>query len=91
MGLGTYSREFAREIRDLGKEFGLEAIISDDYVAVEKAIVELQPELILGTQMERHIAKKHRYHLRLFQPQCMYKISLVATLRKWVLKVRMYY
>ena len=60
MGLGTYSREFAREIRDLGKEFGLEAIISDDYIAVEKAIVELQPELILGTQMERHIAKKHK-------------------------------
>ena len=59
VGLGTYSREFAREIRELGKEFGLEAIISDDYVAVEKAIVELQPELILGTQMERHIAKKH--------------------------------
>ena len=59
VGLGTYSREFAREIRDLGKEFGLEAIISDDYIAVEKAIVELQPELILGTQMERHIAKKH--------------------------------
>ena len=43
----------------LGKEFGLKTIISDDYVAVEKAIVELQPELILGTQMERHIAKKH--------------------------------
>ena len=60
VGLGTYSREFAREIRDLGKEFGLQAIISDDYIAVEKAIVELQPELILGTQMERHIAKKHK-------------------------------
>ena len=60
VGLGTYSREFAREIRELGKEFGLEAVISDDYIAVEKAIVELQPELILGTQMERHIAKKHK-------------------------------
>ena len=23
VGLGTYSREFAREIRELGKEFGL--------------------------------------------------------------------
>ena len=41
--------------------------------------------------MERHIAKNTIYHLRLFQPQCMYKISLVVTLRKWVLKVRMYY
>ena len=91
VGLGTYSREFAREIRELGKEFGLEAIISDDYVAVEKAIVELQPELILGTQMERHIAKKHNIPSALFQPQCTYKISLVVTLRKWVLKVRMYY
>ena len=60
IGFGTYSREFAREIRSLAEEFGVQAIISDDYITVEKAIVELQPELILGTQMERHIAKKHK-------------------------------
>jgi light-independent protochlorophyllide reductase subunit B len=40
------------------KRHGLEALISDDYLAVEARIAELQPELVLGTQMERHIAKR---------------------------------
>ena len=57
-GLGCYNREFARPIRALAKEYGVEAIISDDYLDVEKAIADLQPELILGTQMERHIGKR---------------------------------
>ncbi|MBP8287135.1 MAG: ferredoxin:protochlorophyllide reductase (ATP-dependent) subunit B, partial [Rhodoferax sp.] len=30
----------------------------DDYLAVEEQIKHLHPELILGTQMERHIAKR---------------------------------
>ncbi|MFK7957035.1 MAG: ferredoxin:protochlorophyllide reductase (ATP-dependent) subunit B [Lysobacterales bacterium] len=58
VGLGTYSREFAREVRALGKEMGLEALITDDYLEVEERVTELQPELVLGTQMERHIAKR---------------------------------
>ena len=58
VGLGTYSREFAREVRGAAQQLGLEALISDDYLAVEEAIKRLQPELILGTQMERHIAKR---------------------------------
>ncbi len=37
---------------------GLEALITDDYLEVEAEIARLQPELILGTQMERHIAKR---------------------------------
>ena len=58
VGLGTYSRELAREVREAAAELGLEAIITDDYLEVEEKITELQPELILGTQMERHIAKR---------------------------------
>ena len=58
VGLGTYSREMAREVREAAAELGLEAIITDDYLEVEEKITELQPELILGTQMERHIAKR---------------------------------
>jgi light-independent protochlorophyllide reductase subunit B len=58
VGLGTYSREYAREVREAAKLYGVEALISDDYLAVEAAITELQPELVLGTQMERHIAKR---------------------------------
>jgi light-independent protochlorophyllide reductase subunit B len=58
VGLGTYSREFAREVRQAASELGLEALITDDYLAVETSIAEQQPELVLGTQMERHIAKR---------------------------------
>jgi light-independent protochlorophyllide reductase subunit B len=59
VGLGSYSREFAREVREAAKRHGVEALITDDYLAVEEAVAALQPELVLGTQMERHIAKKH--------------------------------
>ncbi len=58
VGLGTYSREFAREVREAAKGYGVEPLISDDYLEVEARIAELQPELVLGTQMERHIAKR---------------------------------
>ncbi|MEQ6250759.1 ferredoxin:protochlorophyllide reductase (ATP-dependent) subunit B [Sulfitobacter sp. HNIBRBA3233] len=57
-GMGCYNREFARPIRALAKEYGLEALITDDYLEVERTIEELQPEMILGTQMERHIGKR---------------------------------
>ncbi len=58
VGLGTYSREFAREVREAAKLYGVEPLISDDYLEIEARIAELQPELVLGTQMERHIAKR---------------------------------
>jgi light-independent protochlorophyllide reductase subunit B len=58
VGLGTYSREFGREVRDAARRHGVEALITDDYLEVEARIAELQPELVLGSQMERHIAKR---------------------------------
>jgi light-independent protochlorophyllide reductase subunit B len=58
VGLGTYSRELAREVRAAAQLYGVEALISDDYLAVEAQIAALHPELVLGTQMERHIAKR---------------------------------
>ena len=58
VGLGTYSREFARQTRAEAEKLGLQALITDDYLVVEKAIAEAEPELVLGTQMERHIAKR---------------------------------
>jgi light-independent protochlorophyllide reductase subunit B len=58
VGLGTYSRERARDVRETAAGLGLEALITEDYLEVEAACAELQPELVLGTQMERHIAKR---------------------------------
>jgi light-independent protochlorophyllide reductase subunit B len=58
VGLGSYSRELAREVREAAAELGLQALITDDYLEVESAIQDLHPELVLGSQMERHIAKR---------------------------------
>jgi light-independent protochlorophyllide reductase subunit B len=58
VGIGTYSREFAREVREAAKIYGVEPLISDDYLEIEAHIAQLNPELVLGTQMERHIAKR---------------------------------
>jgi light-independent protochlorophyllide reductase subunit B len=58
VGLGTYSREFAREIREAATLYGVEPLITDDYLEVEAQVAALLPDLVLGTQMERHIAKR---------------------------------
>jgi light-independent protochlorophyllide reductase subunit B len=58
VGLGSYSRELARELRAAAQLYGLEPLITDDYLAVEAAMAEASPELVLGTQMERHSAKR---------------------------------
>ena len=58
VGLGTYTREMAREVRAVAKEYGIEPLITDDYLDVEEAIANARPELVLGTQMERHTAKR---------------------------------
>ncbi|MBL8672017.1 MAG: ferredoxin:protochlorophyllide reductase (ATP-dependent) subunit B [Alphaproteobacteria bacterium] len=58
VGLGTYSRELARDVRAAAQAIGVEPLITDDYLEVEAAVAALQPDLVLGTQMERHIAKR---------------------------------
>ncbi|MBR0558359.1 ferredoxin:protochlorophyllide reductase (ATP-dependent) subunit B [Ciceribacter sp. L1K23] len=59
-GLGTYMREFARDVREAAEKYGVEPLVSDDHLEIEAAIVAARPELVLGTQMERHIAKRLR-------------------------------
>ncbi len=58
VGLGTYSREMARKVRAIAKDLDLEALITNNYLEVEDAIKKTSPELVLGTQMERHSAKR---------------------------------
>jgi len=58
VGIGTYSREMARQVRKVARELDLEALITNNYLEVEDAIKQSSPELVLGTQMERHSAKR---------------------------------
>ncbi len=57
-GMGCFNREMARPMRAMAKEYGVEALITDDYLEVEQTIEALSPEMIMGTQMERHIGKR---------------------------------
>jgi light-independent protochlorophyllide reductase subunit B len=58
VGMGCYNREMARPVRAMAKSLGLEALVTDDYLEVEATIAALSPEMIMGTQMERHIGKR---------------------------------
>jgi len=58
VGLGCYNRERARAVRSMARDLGCDVLITDDYLEVERSIESLAPELILGTQMERHIGKR---------------------------------
>ncbi len=51
---------FARDRRDAATDYGAGPLITGDYLEVEEAIAALHPELVLGTQMERHIARRLR-------------------------------
>ena len=41
VGLGTYSREFAREVREAAEACGAEALITDDYLEVEAKVARI--------------------------------------------------
>ena len=58
VGLGCYNREGARALRAAAERHGVAPLVTDDYLEVEAAIAAAAPELILGTQMERHIGKR---------------------------------
>ena len=58
VGLGTYSREFAREVRAAAALYGIEALITDDYLTSRPPSRPRSRRLVLGTQMERNIAKR---------------------------------
>ena len=45
-------------MRACGARYGVEPFVSDDYLDVEARIAAAAPELVLGTQMERHTAKR---------------------------------
>ena len=59
VGLGTYSREFAREIR-AGRDRTRRRAADHRRLprGRESAIAAAHPDLVLGTQMERHVAKR---------------------------------
>ena len=74
-------------MREAAKLYGVEALITDDYLEVEEKVAELQPELVLGTQMERHIAKRLGIcPARSFRRRSTCRIFRRATRRKWASK-----
>ena len=88
VGLGTYSREFAREVREAAAALDAECLICDDYLEVEEKVAALHPELVLGTQMERHIAKRLGIPCAVIWRPFMSRISLRGIRRRWASRAR---
>ena len=59
VGMGCYNREFARPMRAAAKAYGLEALISDDYLEVEAEIARLPQD----QAHERHQLNQYESNL----------------------------
>lgn len=56
---GTYCRQDAEWFRNSTSQFVTEVFVTDDHTQVAHTIERLSPDAIFGTQMERHIGKRH--------------------------------
>jgi light-independent protochlorophyllide reductase subunit B len=75
VGLGTYSREFAREVRGCRQALRRRAADQRRLSRGRSSDRRLQPELVLGTQMERHIAKRLGIPCAVISARCMCRTS----------------
>lgn len=56
VGAGTYNWRLGEEFRKAVAPYTNEVIVTVEFAQVRKKIAELQPDVVLGTQMERHTA-----------------------------------
>ena len=55
---GTYSEDWGKEFVAEASEIADETLVTREFETVAAAIDRLQPDLVLGTQMERHSARR---------------------------------
>lgn len=56
---GTYSEDWGDHFRREAQPYADETLVTREHSLVAAAIDRLQPDLVLGTQMERHTARRH--------------------------------
>ncbi len=59
LAVGTYTYEHREAFLAECEAQGWNGFYSDDYTQVEKKVGDLLPDMVLGTQMERHSARRH--------------------------------
>jgi light-independent protochlorophyllide reductase subunit B len=59
LAVGTFSYEHAPAFLDECARRGWNGFYSDDFKEVERRIADAMPDIVLGTQMERHSARRH--------------------------------
>jgi light-independent protochlorophyllide reductase subunit B len=88
VGLGCYNREFAREVRAAAAEYGLQALITDDYLEVEAAIAAAQPELVLGQPDGAAHRQAPAHPCAVISAPCTCRTSPPATRPRWGSRAR---
>jgi light-independent protochlorophyllide reductase subunit B len=59
LAVGTYSREHSKEFLSECATRGWNGFYSDDFKEVERRVGDVLPDMVMGTQMERHSARRH--------------------------------
>lgn len=80
VGAGTYLRKEAAWVREQlqGYVSDEQFVDSDEFQTVAARIAELRPELICGTQMERHTARRHELNCMVIAPPTHIENHLLA-------------
>jgi light-independent protochlorophyllide reductase subunit B len=80
LGAGTYLLKEADWVREQLKGYVSDEnfLATDEFQAVEQRIGELRPELVCGTQMERHTGRKHDLNVMVIAPPTHIENHLLA-------------
>jgi light-independent protochlorophyllide reductase subunit B len=79
-GAGTYLKHEGPWVREQLKGYlsDDEILVTDEFQTVAARIAELRPELVCGTQMERHTARKHDLNCMVIAPPTHIENHLLA-------------
>ncbi|WP_031461184.1 ferredoxin:protochlorophyllide reductase (ATP-dependent) subunit B [Chloroflexus sp. MS-G] len=77
-GAGTYVKHQADWVREQLTGYVDDLLVTDEFQTVANRIAELRPELVCGTQMERHTARRYDLNCMVISPPTHIENHLLA-------------
>ncbi len=77
-GAGTYVKHQANWVREQLTGYVDDLLVTDEFQTVANRIAELRPELVCGTQMERHTSRRYDLNCMVISPPTHIENHLLA-------------
>jgi light-independent protochlorophyllide reductase subunit B len=77
-GAGTYVKHHANWVREQLTGYVDDLLVTDEFQTVANRIAELRPELVCGTQMERHTSRRYDLNCMVISPPTHIENHLLA-------------